>query len=307
MTRRRLLSLLAASPLPSLGGRGCILRNGQLLHEWGDQAEVRDVLSSAKPVLTTLLLFAIHEKKISNLNTPIANFGWDLAPKDRSITFAHLTSMTSGYGRPEPPGAAWAYNDFAINLYQLTLFDRLFRQSPEDAAARLSNALQLQDGLHFRPSNRRLSTSVRDFARIAEFWRNQGAFRGRQILPAKLFDRYCRPQVPPNLPHTAKAETDDYLKIGSFGGGSDHFTDFGAGIYGGNWWFNRTGRLHPSSPTWPAAPRDTFFSIGARGNNAAIIPSKRLVLVAMSAAWGDHQPGNPAAPANLHLQALLSL
>jgi len=310
MTRRDLLSLAAtatsaAARTPSLGGRGCILHNGRLVTEWGDQSLRRDVLSAAKPVLTTLLFFALHEKLLPSIHTPLARFDWPLAPKDRAITFAHLTAMTSGYARPEPPGAAFAYNDYAINLYQLTLFDRVFRQPPELAAARLANALSLPDGLLFRPTNRRISASVRDFARIAEFWRNKGAVDGRQILPASLFDQYCRPQVPRHTPLSRPAETNDYLKIGTYGGGSEHFTPFGAGIYGGNWWFNGTGRYHPDSITWPDAPRDTFMAIGARGNNAAVIPSRGLVLVAMDANWGAHAPGNPAAPANQHLRELL--
>ena len=51
-------------------------------------------------------------------------FGWELREKDRSMTFRHLGAMTSGYARPEPPGAAWSYNDYAIQLYQKTLFDQ---------------------------------------------------------------------------------------------------------------------------------------------------------------------------------------
>ena len=43
--------------------------------------------------------------------------------------------MTGGYARPEPPGAAWAYNDFAIQLYQKTLFDRVFRADPVGSSA----------------------------------------------------------------------------------------------------------------------------------------------------------------------------
>jgi len=304
MTRRELLALLAASK-PELGGRGCIVRNGRTITAWGDQAERRDVLSSAKPVMTTLLFFAIQEKKLRGLDERIAKFGWDLAERDRTMTFAHLTSMTSGYGRPEAPGAAWAYNDFAINLYQKTLFDRLFQESPENVGARLGNALGLQDGLAFRATNRRISASVRDFARIAEFWLNKGKWNGRRVLPERFFKEYCRPQTPRDLPHTAKAETNDYLKIGTYGGGSDHFTEYGAGIYGGNWWFNGTGRLHPNAITWPDAPRDTFMSIGAGGNCAVMIPSRKLVLVAMSANWGKLEPGNADSLANQHISALV--
>jgi CubicO group peptidase (beta-lactamase class C family) len=306
VTRRQLLALLAATA-PELGGRGCVIRNGRLIREWGDQKERRDVLSSAKPVLTTLLFFAIQEKKISGLDARIADFGWELRPKDRTMTFAHLTSMTSGYARPEAPGEAWAYNDYAINLYQKTLFDRLFQQAPEAAAARLENALGLQDGLAFRETNRRISASVRDFARIAQFWLHQGKWRGRQILSRRLFEQYCRPQTPRDLPHTRQAATDDYLGVGTFGGESDHFTEFGAGIYGGNWWFNGYGRLHPNALTWPDAPRDTFLSIGARGNCAVMIPSRKLVLVAMSANWGNLEPGNRESLFNQHIRGCLSL
>jgi len=307
VTRRALLAMMMAAAPPDLGGRGCILKNGKTVLPWGDQAERRDVLSSAKPVMTTLLFFAIAEKKIPNLEARVAEFGWDLAPKDRAMTLAQLTNMTSGYARPDAPGEAWAYNDYAVNLYQKTLFDRIFREEPERAGARIGNTLGLEDGLAFRATNRRISASVRDFARIARFWLDRGTWNGKQVLPKSLFERYCRVQVPASIPHTRKAETNDYLKLGTYGGGSDHFTDFGAGIYGGNWWFNAKGRLHPGAITWPDAPRDTFMSIGAGGNCAVMIPSRKLVLVAMSANWGKHEPGNAEAPANRHIRALLTV
>jgi len=59
--------------------------------------------------------------------------------------------VISGYARPEPPGAAWSYNDYAIQLYQKTLFEHIFREN----AATVANAptrfgfLQLEDGLDF--------------------------------------------------------------------------------------------------------------------------------------------------------------
>ena len=101
-----------------------------------------------------------------------------------------------------------------------------------------------------------------------------------------------RPQIPKDLPLTqASAKTDDYLKIGSYGGGSDHFSRCGPGIYGFNWWFNQTGRDNPDRPTWPDAPRDTFMAVGARGNCAAMIPSLGAVVVALERAVGRHRRG----------------
>ena len=100
-----------------LGGRGCVVKDGYVVKTWGDQAQVADWLSSAKPVLSTMLFFAIEEGKVRNVDQPIADFGWELMEKDRSMTFRHLATMTSGYARPEVPGAAWAYNDYGIQLY----------------------------------------------------------------------------------------------------------------------------------------------------------------------------------------------
>ena len=291
----------------NLGGRGCVIQHGYVVKSWGPQSEVGDWLSSAKPVLSTLLLYAVAEEKIPSVDTPIARFGWPLIEKDRPITFRHLANMVSGYARPEPPDAAWAYNDFAIQLYQMTLFDRVFAGDPKEVAEhpRRLGALGLEDGLVFRPANRRLSASVRDFARIAWFWLHKGNWHGRQLLPRRLFEQNQRPQTPPDLGPTAKAETSDYLGIGTFGGGSDHFTDFGAGTYGFNWWFNRTGRLHPASPTWPDAPLDTFMSIGAGGNCAVMLPSRNAILVSARGNWGKLEAGDVDSLYNRHIRLLL--
>ncbi|MBN8731474.1 MAG: serine hydrolase [Acidobacteria bacterium] len=288
-----------------LGGNGCVIKDGYLAKSWGDQSAKRDWLSSVKPVFSTLLFFAIQEKRLKSVDARLTDYGWALREKDRAMTFRHLADMTSGYARPEPPGAAYAYNDYAIQLYQLTLFDRLYRQAPDAVAntpERLG-ALQLEDGLTFN-ARRRLLASVRDFARIGWFWLNQGRWNGRQLLHRSFFRKHRKPDVPFALPHTQQAGNDDYLNIGTFGGGSDHFTKFGPGIYGFNWWFNRTSRLHAHALTWPDAPRDAFLSIGAGGNCCAIFPSHGMVLASSRGNWGALAGGDASAPMNRHLKLL---
>ncbi len=133
----------------ALGGRGCVVKDGYVVKTWGPQDEKGDLFSSAKPVLSTLLMFALKEGKITGVDQPIREFGWDLEEKDRDMTFRHLACMTSGYARPERPGEAWAYNDFAIQLYQKTLFDRVFRADPAEVAndpTRLGALVQSQAG-----------------------------------------------------------------------------------------------------------------------------------------------------------------
>lgn len=288
-----------------LGGRGCVIKDGYVVKSWGDQAKKSDWYSSVKPVFSTLLFFAIEEGKVAGVDAPVAAFGWDLGPKDSAITFRHLADMTSGYARPEPPGAAFSYNDYAIQLYQLTLFDRVFKADPAAVVADPARLgpLGFEDGLDFS-RKRRLKASVRDFARIAWFWAQRGRWGDRQLLPRRYFDEYMRPDVAADLPLTADVLTNDHLRIGTFGGGSNHFTKFGAGIYGFNWWFNARGLLHPDTPTWPDAPADTVMSIGFGGNCTALIPSLGLALVCAEGSWGSMDAGNPRALQNLRLKRL---
>lgn len=300
------LNVEAAEAVPvALGGRGCIVKDGFVVKAWGDQAEKGDWYSSAKPVLSTLLMFAIQEGKVADADARIADFGWDLSAKDQSMTFRHLGAMTSSYARPEPPGAAWAYNDFAIQLYQLTLFDRVFRADPNETANAPTRfgQLQLQDGLEFR-RNRRLFASVRDFARLAWLWQNRGRWGDAQMLRSDLVDDFLRPQAPADLPNTAPAETNDYLQIGSYGGGSDHFSKAGPGVYGFNWWFNGRGPKHPQHNTWPDAPADTVMSIGRGGNCSVLMPSLGLMVVCAEGDFGPNHAGDAASVMNQRLKLI---
>lgn len=291
-----------------LGGNGCLIQNGRMVASWGNPAQRSDWFSSAKPVFSTLLWFAVAEGLVSSVDEPIARWGWSLREKDRPITFRHLANMTSGYARPEGPGLAFSYNDFAIQLYQQTLFDRVYRDDPTTVFnhPRRLGPLQFEDRPTFN-ARRRLLASPRDFARLAWFWLQRGRWGKTALLPSRFFDSHLQPDVPSDLPHTAEAETDDYLGIGSFGGGSDHFTRFGPGIYGFNFWFNASGRTHPDRLTWPDAPADTLMTIGFGGNCAALFPSKRLAAVCAKGNWGTLDAGQPDSTLNLRLRQIASL
>lgn len=293
-----------------LGGRGCVVADGYVVHSWGNQGERSDWLSAVKPVFSTLLFFAVEERRISGVNAKIRKYGWPLLPKDRRMTFAHLANMISGYARPEKPGKAWAYNDYAIQLYQRSLFEHVFKQPATEAFLERLGALQFEHRIEFKTERPRIYASVRDFARIGLFWLAKGNWDGHQILPRKYFDRYMKPHVPANLPHTRSGPgtQNDYLKIGTFGGGSDHFVTVGAGIYGFNWWFNGTGRLHPDKMAWPDGTPGTFMAIGAGGNVLVVIPEYNLVLASAKGDWGSLEKavGNPDSKFNKAVKLLLA-
>ncbi len=284
----------------SSGAAGVIVKNGYIVKTWGNQSSKFDWASAAKPVVSTMLFFALKEGLLASTTDLIYDQGWDLITKDQTMTFHHLANMISGYARGENPGAAWAYNDYGIQLYVKTLFDRVFETTANAAAANSSRlgALQLEDGTLFSSRNGYgVLTTPRTFARIGWLWLNRGNWNGVQVLPQSLFDNYMHNQVPANLPRTSISGT-DYLGIGSYGGGSSQ-TTFGPGFYGYGWWFNTNGTF------WPDAPSDTFQANGHFGTEVmTIIPSLDLV-VAAKGTWGGYDPGSATSTMNQNLKLLV--
>src|SRR5690606_34989781 len=215
-----------------IGGVGAVVRNGYMVHTWGDQNVKADWASAAKPVLHTLLFFAVQENVIPSVHEPIQNWvqqatGGTLRAEDEPMTFSQLMNMTSGYAVIDAPGAAWAYNDIASNLKNKLIGALLGEPLDVPMAARLG-PLQFQDGSMFTTrGGYGVSTTARDFARIAWFWMNRGNWRNQQILSGTYFDDYMRTQVPSTMPRSAGPDV-DYLNVGSVGGGTDQ-TPYGPG------------------------------------------------------------------------------
>jgi CubicO group peptidase (beta-lactamase class C family) len=263
----------------------------------------KDWASAAKPVLSTLLLFAVHEGKLASVDARVADAGWSLAPKDRPMTFRHLANMVSGYARGEPPGAAWAYNDFAINLYARSL-EKVFGQPLDQALRDRLAPLQFEDGSIFSTrSGRGVSTTPRDFARIGWFWLNRGRWQGRQLLPRRFFEEYVKVGVPADLTRT-RTEGEDYLQIGSYGGPTDQ-TPHGPGVYGFNWWFNASVELE-GPHVWPSLPADAFQANGHwNRHTVTVIPSLRMVVAVRDGRLGKFEPGRADGETNQALKLLM--
>jgi hypothetical protein len=225
------------------------------------------------------------------------------------MTFRHLANNISGYTLMETPGAAWAYNDYGINLYLKTMYTRVFTDTgganPADSAARHParlGALQFQDGSIFMPwtdGGWEVNASVRDFARIGWFWLSKGNWRGQQLLPESLFDAYMKPGVPASLPRASGNDPDgDYLGVGTNGGGNND-TPLGPGVYGLNLWHN------PNRSFWTDAPADAFQANGHwNGEVMTVIPS--LGIVALWKGGGGNSENNFNVRMNDHLRVLVS-
>ncbi|MBI2174300.1 MAG: DUF4038 domain-containing protein [Candidatus Omnitrophica bacterium] len=298
----------------AIGGDGVLVKDGYLVKTWGNPSARGDWASAAKPVMSTLLLFAVQEGLLNGVDDLVKDW-WlnldgstQLIAKDASMTFRHLANMTSSYARGEVPGAAWAYNDYAIMLYCQTM-KKVFglpSSSTLETAARTANRLgplQFEDGALYA-TNRGgcgIDTSPRDFARIGWFWLNRGNWNGQPLLDSQALDTYRNPAVAGNLPRTTQTGT-DYLGIGSVGGTSDQ-TPYGPGIYGFNWWFNALAGT-TSAMTWPDVPGDVFMANGHFDKEIMVVIPRFNMVVAARGQWGAFQPGGATAAMNRNLKLL---
>jgi CubicO group peptidase (beta-lactamase class C family) len=277
-------------------------------YTWGDQTAKADWASAAKPVVHTLLFFALQEKKITSVDDPIKDWvlaatGGVLRADDEPMTFAHLMNQTSGYALIDAPGATWAYNDVASNLKNKVIGAVLGEPLDTQLLTRLA-PLQFEDGtLLTSRGGYGISTTTRDFARIGWFWMNHGNWRNQEVLAGQYFDDYMRTLVPSTTPASAGDDL-DYLNVGTVGGGKDQSV-YGPGMYGTAWWFNDTVGTTGLRP-FPDAPLDMFQANGHWNEEIVVmIPSLNL-LVAARGTWGSFVPGDPNSGMNQTLRLIAS-
>jgi CubicO group peptidase (beta-lactamase class C family) len=303
---------LSAEKLTALaelaGGRGCVVRHGYLVHAWGDPAKSADIASAVKPVISTLLLLAVQDGKLSSVDAKVADFEPGLLKlnrgKDAGITWRHLASQTSGYGLGEPPGAAYAYNDSALALYYDTLTQRVYKQGGTRALKeQLGDVLGFQDGYTFEafgPNDRpgRLAISVRDLARFGLLYLRGGRWNDKQVLKPESVRLALASPVPTDLPRTAGQAAEMLPKQRTLGGGKDQ-TPLGPGVYSFNWWVNRDGK--DGKRLFADLPADAFVASGHGGKRALwVVPSLDLIVAWNDAKIDDHNAGptNPKAKCN---------
>jgi CubicO group peptidase (beta-lactamase class C family) len=291
-----------------VGGRGCVVRQGYMVFSWGDQSKSSDVASAFKPILSTLLLFAVQEGRLKSVDDRAAEFEPRLKTlnqgKNAAITWRHLASQTSGYGLTEAPGAAYSYNDFALTLYYDLLTQQVFRTNgTEVLRTRLADPLQFEDAYTFNAFRRpdrdgRLALSVRDFARFGLLYLRNGRWREKELVRSELLWMAINSPIPAATPRTSGREADMLPGQHSIGG-TRNITPVGPGYYSFNWWLNRTNQA--GQRLFVDAPPDTYVASGHGGKRALwIFPSLDLIVCWNDSVIADHDqsPGNPDTKLN---------
>jgi len=292
-----------------VGGRGCVVRHGKLAYSWGDPAKSSDLASAAKPVISTLMLMAVAEGKIESPDSLVADFEPHLKElnggKDAAITWRHLASQTSGYGLTEEPGAAYAYNDFALALYYQVLMGKVFGATGTDVMqSRIVLPLAFEDRCEFdclgRDRPGRLCMSMRDFARFGLMYLRGGQWNSMQILPAKLTHLAVTSPIAADIPLTAEKDAAMLPGQKSIGGGKS-ITRVGPGYYSFNWWLNA--KDNQARRFYAALPADAYAAVGHGGQKMLwIVPSLDLVVCWNTDQVKDHDL-SPSDPDTLCNQA----
>jgi CubicO group peptidase (beta-lactamase class C family) len=286
-----------------VGGRGCVVRHGYLVYTWGDPGQMGDIASAVKPVISTLMLLAVQSGKLKGVDAKVSKFEPGLSRlnrgKDDGITWRHLASQTSGYGLSEPPGEAYAYNDYALALYYDILTQRVYRGSgTRILKEQLADVLKFQDKYTFDafgPRDRpgRLAISVRDLARVGLLYLRGGRWRDKQVLKPELVRLALSSPVSIQSPRTSGKDASMLSRQRTLGGGKNQ-THIGPGFYSFNWWVNLTDKN--GRRLFADLSPDTFVASGHGGKRALwVIPSLDLVVAWNDANIDDHD-SSPTSP-----------
>ena len=299
-----------------VGGHGCVVRHGYLVHTWGNVSRRADVASACKPLYSHLLFKAVEDDRIESLDEKVIcweprlqKINEQLDFKDAKIAWRHFANQTSCYQLVEHPGAAFDYNDWQMALFWDTLFLKVYgttygRVDEQVFHAVLTDRIGCQDNptmLAFGANNRpgRVGISVRDFARFGLLYLRKGNWHGKQLISREHATMAVSSPLPNSIPR-ADCKGAEMIpgqrSVGSLekpDNQTDHF-----GSYSWLWWINGVDR--GGTRFWPDAPHDTYGAFGHGGPRAMwVIPSLDIVVSYNDAkirGWysGEKSPTNQA-------------
>jgi len=233
--------------------------------------------SMAKSITSALIGLRVKEGKL-DVHRPLDIPEWKKDGR-REITLDHLLHMTSGldwnedygnlsdvtvmlhkkgdmakYTAQKPlehqPGTDWKYSSGTTNLVSLILrhsfeSDDDYHRYPREALFNktgMKSAIFEMDASGTFVGSSYVYATMRDYARFALLYLNEGKWMGEQLLPADWIHYTLSPAA-----------------------GSD-------GKYGASFWLNRSGDQ-------PDAPTDMYMCKGHDGQFIFIIPSRQLIVI----------------------------
>lgn len=185
-----------------------VVLGGRVAYEFyrdGKPDTLRNVQSVEKSALSALYGIALAQGRIARLDQPVVELmpEWrdlNADPRAAAITLRHLLTFTAGFevndprgitGRGMPPAQAWsrplaapagerfAYDNPVIGML-VAILEKATGMPGQDYARQQLAALDISDFAYDRGLNMR----TLDMARLGQLFLQDGAWNGRQLLPA---------------------------------------------------------------------------------------------------------------------------
>jgi len=282
--------------------RASVMRQGRLVARWhhGVEPDARlPIASAAKSVFSCILGIAVAEGAIRSVDAQVADYypemlqvpegcgpkpGRYAFEKDRTITFRHLISNTSGYMKPgEQPGHVFHYQTYGMNILThaiAKIYGLYDVRDPEGCAGfkalvddRLRTPMGGQWGYYQGNFDLHedalisifgyydgMKASLTDLEKLGLLWLQGGRWADRQLVPSSWLDEATR--VAPDIVNHCPPEDRKY---------------------GYGFWTNEYGLL------WPDLPRDSFAAAGAGSHLVWVCPGLELVVVQSPGLYRDIQ------------------
>lgn len=90
-----------------VGGRGCVVRHGYLVHSWGDVSLRADVASACKPFYSHFLFKAVEDGRIGSLNEKVVRWEPRLQKLNEQLEFKDAEIMC-GISLTRPRAINWS-------------------------------------------------------------------------------------------------------------------------------------------------------------------------------------------------------
>jgi CubicO group peptidase (beta-lactamase class C family) len=249
---------------------GILVRQGKLtldqrapIEAWQDPADPRRAITIEQLLRQTSGLDLLQDNSGFD---PTAQIMYSIRDKVGAITAAPLAAA---------PGTRWSYTDTNYLLLARIVRDAV-GGTAEDVLRFTRSELFAPVGMHHVTLDfdatgtpmgaAHMLASARDWARFGQLYLDDGIVGGRRLLPEGWVQQITTPTLA---------------------------TGYGAGI-----WTNRVPGLVPGwGVPWGLsnAPSDAFFTRGFMGNFIVVIPSRRIVIVRLSA---SHERGDDIEETN---------
>jgi len=287
-------------PLPDerANTNGIIIKDGNIVAEWGDTKAVDPTYSVAKSFLSTIAGLTVDRGMIESVQDPVAKYikdGGYKSEQNSKVTWEHHLRQTSewegelwgkkhdfigkeefGKGERKPrelqePGSYYEYNDVRINRLALSLLQLWNKPLPEVLEDEIMDPIGASETWKWVPyENSVVEIGGKKMPSVSGGTRWGGGLWINTRDEARFGYLYLR---------NGKWEDDQLISKSWI---EEATTRGPVGLdYGYLWWLNTEGKA------WPNAPTTSFAALGAGQNTIWIDPEHDIVIV-----WRWHN-GNP--------------